>query len=132
RPIGLDEAPELRVEAPTAHVGVNCGGELTPAIERRFEAELLRAFDRAIEGDPCHDLGIGEVLGPAARLPYAFIRFGPDALEVGQERLLQGPAGFARGDPFASRLMERVHHLAECIELKLAVRSIADAHRGAA
>src|SRR5262245_65156868 len=119
RPIGLDEASELLVEAATAHVGVNCGGELTPAIERRFEAELLRALDRTIEGDPCHDLGIGEVLGPAARFPYAFIRLGPDFLEVGQKRLLQRPAGFARGEPFTSRLMERIHHLAEDIELEL-------------
>src|SRR5262249_7893082 len=91
-------------------------------------AELLRAPDRAIEGDPRHDLGIGEVLAPAAGFPDAFIRLAPDALEVGQKRLLLGPARFARSEPFASGLMERVHHLAEGIELELAVSGIADAH----
>ena len=132
RPIGLDEAPELRVEAAPAHVGVNGGGELTPAIERPFEAELLRALDRAIEGDPRHDLGIGEVLGPPARFPDPFIRLDPDALEVGQKRLLLGPARVARSEPFASRVMERIHHLAEGIELELVMGGIADAHgRGA-
>src|SRR5262249_58194235 len=99
RPIGLDEAPELLIEAATAHVGVNCGGELTPASDRPFEAELLRALDRTIEGDPCHDLGLGELLAPAARFPYAIIRLGPDALEVGQKRLLQRPARLAPCEP---------------------------------
>ena len=108
---------------------MNCGGELTPTSDRPFEAELIRALDRTIEGDPCHDLGIGEVLAAAARFPYAIVRLGPDALEVGQKRLLQLPAGFARGKPLASRLVERIHHFAEGIELELAVRSVADAHR---
>jgi len=69
------------------------------------------------------------VPAPAAQLPNSLVRLGPDALEIREERLLQGPAGFARGDPVASRLVQRVHHLAEHVELQLTMRGIADAHR---
>ena len=64
-----------------------------------------------------------------AHLPDAFVRLRPDALEVREERVLQRPAGFARGEAVAARLMERIHHLAEHVELQLAVGGIADAHR---
>ena len=38
--------------------------------------------DRAVERDPGHHLGVGEVPRPAAHLPDALVRLAPDRLEV--------------------------------------------------
>src|SRR5438094_57902 len=92
-PVGLHEAPKLGVETAPADVGMNGGGDLAPAIDRAFETELLRTLDGAIEGYPGQHLGIGEVPARAAHFPDSFVRLGPDALEVGEKRLLQGPTG---------------------------------------
>ena len=115
--VRLHEAAEFGVVTAPANVGVDGGGDLSPAIERAVEVELLGALDRAVEGHPRHDLRIGEVLALIAHFPDAFVRLDPDALEMGEKCLLQAPAGLARGDARASRLMERIHHLAEHVEL---------------
>ena len=66
---------------------------------------------------------------PTAHFPDPFVRLDPDALEMGENRLLQGPPGLARRDAVAPGLMQGVHHLAEHVELQLAMGGIADAHR---
>ena len=45
------------------------------------------------------------------------------------EFALQVPARFVAAEPALARLMQRVHDLAEDVELQLVVRGVADAHR---
>ena len=47
-------------------------------------------------------------------------------LEMLEERALHRPAVVARAEAAAAGLMQRVHHLAEDVELQLAVRGVAD------
>src|ERR1700750_437454 len=101
-----------------------------PMGDRTCKAESFRALDRPIESHPSHHLRIGEMLWAAANLPDSLVWLGPDALKMGEESDLQLPAGLARG-PFGDPpLMERVHHLAEHVELALVVRIVADADGG--
>ena len=100
-----------------------------PAVERPIEMTLLGAVDGAIERDPGHDLGMGEVLRRAAHFPDARdpgccqTRF-----EMLDERALELPGVVALGHVAAARLVQGVHHLAEDVELELPVRGVADAH----
>src|SRR5262249_56340291 len=66
RSIGLDERAESRIERLLAHFIADLVADAAPPVERALEAERFPAFDRAIESDPRHDLGIGEMLAPAA------------------------------------------------------------------
>jgi hypothetical protein len=102
---------------------------LAPALERSGQIVHFRALDRAIEGDPRHCLGIGEVLAPAAHLPDAFVGFMPDLLDVLENFELQIPGGLLDPEAALPRLMQRVHHFTVHVELKLVVRGVADAHR---
>ena len=121
--------PSFLIEAALAHLVVNLVAQLAPVVERPFEPEGLRALDRAIEGDPGHDLGIGEMLRRPAHFPDALIGLAPDILEMFEKRDLSVPSGFVGRQPAAPRLMIGVHDLAEHVELQLGVRRIADAHR---
>ncbi len=68
----------------------------------------------------------------SADLPDALVRLAPDRRQVLEQGLLQGPARGLRRQPGAAGLMRRVHGLAIDVELELAVRGIADPHRGGA
>ena len=56
RAIGLHEGAELLVVTALANVVANLVAQLAPFVERPFEPERFRTFDRAIEGDPGHRL----------------------------------------------------------------------------
>src|SRR5438105_4707084 len=128
RPVGLHETSELLVEPVGANLGTNLRSNIAPSVDRPVKRELLSALDCTVECDPCHHLRIGEVLSVAANLPDAFIRFAPYVLEMRKEFPLHGPAGFACNKPVASRLMERIHHFAEYVELQLLMGGVTDAH----
>ena len=49
--------------------------------------------------------------------------------EMPEQRALEGPVLLAQVDAAPARLVQRVHHLAEHVELQLAVRGVADPHR---
>ena len=66
---------------------------------------------------------------PAAHLPETLIGLSPDLGEVLEHRALERPLLNARVEPTAARLVQRIHHLAEDIELQLPVRGIADTNR---
>src|SRR5690606_1801727 len=85
----LGKCAKIGVERPLANVVVNVLPNGFPAFDRTFNTELLRKLNRAIECDPGHDLGIGEVLTPAADLPNPFIRLAPDLREMIEKGLLQ-------------------------------------------
>ena len=84
--VGLDEGAELGVEALRADLAVDPLAQRAPAVDRALEPELLDRADRAVEGDPGHDLGVGEVASAAAHLPDALVRLVPDLLEVLDQR----------------------------------------------
>src|SRR5665811_13612 len=128
RAIRTDEAVEFLVEALLADFLMDGLSDLAPALEGALELEALRALDRAVEGDPGHDLGIDEVLRPAPHLPDALIRLLPGVLEMLDDRELKFPAGLLRREAAFPRLMQRIEQLAIDIELGLLVRGIADAH----
>src|SRR5690242_6083667 len=65
----------------------------------------------------------------AAHLPDAVIGFAPDGLEMIEQCTLKFPGGGEILQASSTRLMQRVHHLAVDIELKLVRSGIADAHR---
>ena len=69
------------------------------------------------------------MLPAAAHLPQAFVGLVPDLGQVHQEFALYRPAGIIRTETALPRLVQRVHDLAENIELELHVRRVADAHR---
>src|SRR5207237_8418019 len=83
----------------------------------------------AIERDPRHHLRMDEVLRLAADLPDALVRLAPDPFEVVEEHLLQLPRVPLELEPVRTRLVERVDHLSEHVDLKLLARGVADAHR---
>src|SRR5690606_6428488 len=98
-----------------------------PLVKRTVEAELFGAAQRAVDGGPRHDLRVGEVLGAAAALPDAFVGALPDVCEAPEQRALERPARPARGQAAAAGLVQRVHDLAEDVELQLPVGPVADA-----
>src|SRR6185312_7591081 len=83
RAIGLHEAAELGIVGLGAYVGVDGVGNLAPMRGRPLVAELLNKFHGAVESDPDHDLGMGEMLARPAYFPQAFVGLAPDALEMG-------------------------------------------------
>ena len=128
--VGAHEAVARLAPAMRRHVVADRVAHGAPAFHVAGQAEHLGAFDGAVERDPHHRLRVGEVLRRGAHLPDAVIRLAPDRLQMIEQRDLHVPAGFACRQSAAAALMQRVHHLAEHVELQLAVRRIADAHRG--
>ena len=121
--------PRSRIESARTHIGVDALARLAPLLDRAGQLEHFRASDGAIEGEPGHDLRMGEMLAAAAHLPQAFVGLVPDLRKMHQEFALHRPAGFVCAEAASPRLVQRVHDLAENIELELGVRRVADAHR---
>src|SRR4029078_2290374 len=106
-----------------------CLPHLAPLVDRPRQAEGLNAFDRAVEGDPGHDFGIGEVPGGTADFPDALIRVAPDFRQMVDEFELGAPTRLVARQAAAARLMMHVHDFAEHVELELAVGGGADTER---
>ena len=68
------------------------------------------------------------MLRRTAHLPDPVIGLKAYALEMPDVRRLQMPGLLALRHASLPRLMKRVHHLAEDVDLELAVRGVADAH----
>src|SRR5262245_53617839 len=69
RSVALHEAVPFGVEAVPAYVVVDAPTQRSPSSNRPREAELFAAADRAVDGDPGHDLGIREMPRRPAHLP---------------------------------------------------------------
>ncbi len=85
RPVGLNESIFPLVECACADLLVDGIANAFPLCHRRFELALIGKQDGAIEGNPRHHLGVGKLLRPAARFPYAFIGLSPDRLKMSQQ-----------------------------------------------
>src|ERR1700688_3800103 len=129
RSVGLHKASKFQIEAPPAHLVVDFRRHRPPALYRPFQSKFFRTLDRPVEGYPSHHFRISEMPRRASYFPDALIRLGPDPLDVLEQRQLHGPARFAGGPSEVSRLMQRIHALAEYVELQLFERGVADAHR---
>src|SRR5262245_36884408 len=127
--VGLDERIQPRIKRLRAHLGVDFVAQPSPLIDRAFEVELLGAFHRAIDGDPRHDFRVCEMLRAAASFPNSLVRLPPNLLQLVRERDLEAPRGPTRWNSADVRLVKRVHHLAEDVQLELLVRRVTDAHR---
>src|SRR5262245_59021915 len=76
-------------------------------------------LDRAVEGNPRHHLGMGEMLRWAADLPDALVRLIPDTSEMLKDGVADGGAAFYRGQPMQIGLVESIEDLTKDIELSL-------------
>src|SRR5690606_27526444 len=62
-------------------------------------------------------------------LPEALVGLIPDAFKMDEQLALEGPRILIRREAAEPGMMQRIHDLAENVELKLLVRGIPDAHR---
>ena len=124
----MHKTVQLAIEAAPANLGVDFPGDPTPASRGVAEPFPRELFGGAAERDPCHYLGVDEVLRSPAHLPNAFIRLLPGRRKMLHDRGPQGSAAFGGRDALP-RLKYRVSDLSIQIELKLLVRSITDPHR---
>lgn len=72
---------------------------------------------------------MGEVPPAAPHLPDAFVRFLPDRFRLPGQGAHQGPACFGGWQAAMPALIQSIDHLTEDVELKLAVRGVADPYR---
>ena len=127
--IGLHETAERAVKSFLADIVMDRLPDAAPVLHRPVQSEMFDCLDRTIESHPGHDLREREVLRRAAHLPHAGVRLAPDLLEMAQQGALQSPVDRAAAQAAATRLVQRIHHLAIHVELHLRMRRIADAHR---
>src|SRR5687768_18301469 len=90
---------------------MNRGASPAPSIERRLTTEPFSNANGAVDGNPSHDLRMGEVLARAAYLPDAFVRLCPDLLDLLNERAGDPPSLPMRGQSGSKRLEHGVHDL---------------------
>jgi hypothetical protein len=107
---------------------VDLRADPAPAVDRAVETERLDGLDAPVKRDPRHHLRIGEMMASAPHLPDAFIGGAPHGFEMREERALKLPRRREVLETADPRMMSRIHHLAEDIELELAGGGIADAH----
>ena len=92
-------------------------------------AELFPKFDGPVKGDPCHYLGMCEVLRRPAYFPNALVRLTPDLRQVTENRAADRDRPIDRRQTMAVGMVEGVEDLAIHIELRLLDCGIADPHR---
>src|SRR5262245_44848887 len=102
--------------------------DFAPSVHRTFESHLLECANAAIQSHPRHDLRIGKVPGAPTHFPHALVRLTPDLLQVLEDGALESPVRVCCLQPPAPRMMHRVTHLTEHVELKLTMGRVADAH----
>ena len=128
RSVGLGEHATF-IDGVGADLGVDAATCVPPSGRVTFEPEVLDRLDGAIESDPRHHLGVGE-LGPLApHLPDALVGMLPVAFEPFHHGLLDAPRVLVRLHPAESGLVHGVHDLAEHVELDLVGRPVADPDR---
>src|SRR5262249_60417902 len=111
-------------ERASANFFMDLGPQPAPALDRTFEAVLFNAVNGAIERDPGHDLGKGEMAGLAAHLPDTLVGVAPRLFQMLHQRDLQRPAPRRRGEAVLARLIERIHQPAAKVEAELTGRIV--------
>src|SRR5712671_4766898 len=95
----------------------------------RLLADLFPNFDGPVEGNPCHYLGMCEVLRRAAYFPNPLVRLKPDLRQVTEPTVADRNRAINRWQTMAVRHIQSIEDLAIHVELCLLHRGIADPHR---
>src|SRR5262249_54984856 len=91
---------------------------------------VLQRADGAVEGDPCHDLGVREVLAGPPYLPDAFVGSFPsvfEEVEQGEDEVVG--VDLALCDRADATLIHRADQLSRDVRLELVRRLVADPDR---
>jgi hypothetical protein len=107
---------------------VDLGAQPLPARDRGVGTEALGGLDGAVEGDPGHHLGVGELAPRAAHLPDALVGLAPGGLEVVHQGDLAAPDAAVDVTLKPRGRVSKVHHLSVDVELELVGGGVADAH----
>src|SRR5262245_59871849 len=105
RAVVLQEGAELPIEPVLAHVRVDRGADVSPALDGAVEPEALHRFDGTIERDPRHHLRVRERPARTANLPDALIGFLPRGLDEFDQRGLEAPRVLVGLEPDAPGIM---------------------------
>jgi hypothetical protein len=73
RPVRLGKCADLRIPSPIAYFGMNGLANGAPLVHRPVQAVDFDTANGAVEGDPGHDLGVGEQSPGTANLPDSII-----------------------------------------------------------
>ena len=126
--VGLHEALLAPRSSPRDTPVRGCGRGCAPhrSSGQRGPLHVSAMLDGAVEGDPGHDLGVGEVPARTAHLPDAVVGLLPDLLEVLHHRRQQIAAAARGHRPVCMPRRAGLHrgaagveHLAEDVELEL-------------
>jgi hypothetical protein len=98
------------------------------ALEGRFATEFLAQSDCPVECDPRHHLGVREVPPSASHLPDPFVGLAPAPFEQPELVAAELPGRRQTGQPVLERLIHRVGHFADDVELRLVGGCVADAY----
>ncbi len=126
--VELDEAVQIFVEGFIANVRVDGVAELLPFFDGGIAAEVLCDEDGAIEGDPRHHFGVGELPASTAGFPDAFVGPLPDGFEVIEQEHERAKVVGGVATHAAEGVIEGVEQLAVNVELHLTGGGVADAH----
>src|SRR5919204_1322305 len=122
------EATALPAVALQQHVLPDLVTELPPSLDWPVLSVSLNRLHRAVDGEPSHDLRVDEVSRFRANLPEAVVGITPVRRDELDKLALQWPRPLGI-DAGATSGAEEVHHLAVLVELELARRVVANAHR---
>src|SRR4029450_7043532 len=115
----LGKGAPLAVVALFADLAVDLVAGLLPAVQRRFQTELLADSNRTVEHDPGHDLGVREVATRSAGLPDAVVGLTPDRLDVVDDRPPTQPASHL--DPADDRRAEETDREDLAVNVELGI-----------
>src|SRR5579859_8211355 len=120
RAVKLHKGIQAGVKTSPAYLIVDGVAQRLPSRNVPGKPALFCGSDRAIDGDPRHELGVNEVPARAAHFPNTFIGLLPSGLEEFQQRLAHIFAFVLRRfESCLAALKESVGNLAKNIQLKL-------------
>ena len=94
----------MSVEPVSADLVVDVVAQRAPTFERPVQAEALDGLDRAVDGDPGHDLRMGELPARAAHFPDPLVGLAPGDFEEIEQGSLDPPGVVVRLDADAPAL----------------------------
>ena len=125
----LHEHAAPLVESLRQDLFANFAAHLAPALHIAGQPQRAHHLDGAVKRYPAPRLGEYMMLPFGARLPYAFVGFAPVVKhKVDHMQQIRPVFLIDRADEAAIQ-MRRIHKLAVCVQLKLRISAVADAHR---
>src|SRR5262245_17988653 len=125
----LREGVAVAVESKLANRRVHVVANLSPTFQRCMQFETLSITHRAIQSNPCHDLGQGKMATTASHFPNSIVRLLPDSFHMVDQRPLLRPGRLDGSKSIPSCLVDGVHEFAVYVELELSGSGVANAHR---